>query len=1112
MAQFKPVRATEKNINQIQIQDGQLILTEEGNMYADFPNGERIKCSSQNNQIQSDWEQTDNTQKDYIKNKPDILDKAEIIKIIEQNAIIGENGATFIPAISENGIISWTNDKDLNNPPPINIKGPQGEIGYYIKATVDRPAFSESQWTTYGTIGREESWGGTSNADVRIGDLFIIVGTSTDAGQGHLLVYKYTGVKGGSTLSGTCIGHHVISAKGATGATGKSAYATAKEGGYTGTEEQFATKLATTYPKPSITDYPKLSGEGDDTKRFQRALAENRVLYIPGGEYFLSDTLTIRENCELELAQDAVLNFTQTDKNCIVLLRLASLKGNHATIFVSYDFGANVLHSDTNEDEKYAPDGNTNATAVPPFDKWDPQWKMSRYITDINICKPDHRGFHYSYGAKEYSSYNMEKIIVNGKEKYKSTTVKEGSPYYEKACYGTAVNFECHRSAANVISYMWGISATGIRISGAFETGIRVYNDKTVNAYGNDNSPWNHDARIEAVIDGCETGVLLHNTNILHIAATIQPRLAMTVRTDSNGDTIQTKYAKWGIKLVDSKGIDLTQSYVWDWQHSIRNGAASACEYQHIAMYGDCSGAHISDFSLATSENFWQTIYYDNPASMLTATISGYKGKVPIDPKYAFYKNHRNGSYEFKKQNLSWRDPHNMLRYDVPVAVVNGNTVPNALYQVGHFTINGTCENIILDNKDPASTGNDYFDDKLSVETITIEENDHYGLVGWSNLYCDGSNMFHYWKPVVYDPSNNVPTYYYTKNAKTVEYHKDDPDKGGKTSYTATTFTIYKLVPGWYDLQHPYNCRMSITNSRRFIFDFKCVGHFGTGTVGGYSALDQSKYTKINTVLPKVDDGVDEAAVNELIDKQLDLIVLDSNSEYVNGEPKFTTLIGNGLVAKKDITIRDKSGEPPTELAVSGAVLVRSELSNPFYFTADTTIDGSKYAIIRVKGINFDINYNGIYGRVYSISRVNHSSGNYQAGDVAINGNMPLSFKNSGNEGYVAGHDPYLAYKWDKENLLLELHIRADMCANHAFYFTGALPSGKIEDVIVTQNNEKIEWEQINIGEPRRLAPDIHISSKNLYDLELPTDEHINALIDAKLNSIPLASDEEEGF
>lgn len=41
----------------------------------------------------------------------------------------GSNGATFTPQVSEEGIISWTNNGDLTNPEPINIKGPIGNTG-----------------------------------------------------------------------------------------------------------------------------------------------------------------------------------------------------------------------------------------------------------------------------------------------------------------------------------------------------------------------------------------------------------------------------------------------------------------------------------------------------------------------------------------------------------------------------------------------------------------------------------------------------------------------------------------------------------------------------------------------------------------------------------------------------------------------------------------------------------------------------------------------------------------------------------------------------------------------------------------------------------------------
>lgn len=41
----------------------------------------------------------------------------------------GQDGATFTPSVSESGDLSWTNDKDLPNPPTVNIKGPPGEGG-----------------------------------------------------------------------------------------------------------------------------------------------------------------------------------------------------------------------------------------------------------------------------------------------------------------------------------------------------------------------------------------------------------------------------------------------------------------------------------------------------------------------------------------------------------------------------------------------------------------------------------------------------------------------------------------------------------------------------------------------------------------------------------------------------------------------------------------------------------------------------------------------------------------------------------------------------------------------------------------------------------------------
>jgi hypothetical protein len=42
---------------------------------------------------------------------------------------VGKNGATFTPAVSAEGVVSWTNDRDLPNPAPVNIMGPAGPAG-----------------------------------------------------------------------------------------------------------------------------------------------------------------------------------------------------------------------------------------------------------------------------------------------------------------------------------------------------------------------------------------------------------------------------------------------------------------------------------------------------------------------------------------------------------------------------------------------------------------------------------------------------------------------------------------------------------------------------------------------------------------------------------------------------------------------------------------------------------------------------------------------------------------------------------------------------------------------------------------------------------------------
>jgi hypothetical protein len=63
-------------------------------------------------------------------------------------------GATFTPTVSPDGVLSWTNDRDLDNPPPVNIKGENGEKGATPKKGVDY--YTEAEQAAFTTAILEE--------------------------------------------------------------------------------------------------------------------------------------------------------------------------------------------------------------------------------------------------------------------------------------------------------------------------------------------------------------------------------------------------------------------------------------------------------------------------------------------------------------------------------------------------------------------------------------------------------------------------------------------------------------------------------------------------------------------------------------------------------------------------------------------------------------------------------------------------------------------------------------------------------------------------------------------------------------------------------------------
>lgn len=324
---------------------------------------------------------------------------------------------------------------------------------------------------------------------------------------------------------------------------------------------------STTYMAANVKDYGAI-GDGvvDDTVAFQTALASNRCVYVPGGTYKLSGALVIRDACSMELSTDAVLDFTMTSGKCISMKMSACLRGNHAVIRVPYEFNGDVIYVASSLDD--------SVVDVPPYEKWDPQWKTGRYITDVCVVKPDSRGFHYS---------------VDGE------------------CSGTAVYIEADSGATS--TFIWGLNASGLRIAGAFSYGIHA---KMIG------TGWCHEARIEAFIDACEIGVCMEDCNNAYVSAAIQPRAALTT------DNASIAYAKHGIQLIRSRNTDLSGARVWDWNSNNTLWTSdAACIYQHISMIGNCSGTILNDFLYyeMPSYDIRALIYTDTPSNLEKITI-----------------------------------------------------------------------------------------------------------------------------------------------------------------------------------------------------------------------------------------------------------------------------------------------------------------------------------------------------------------------------------------------------------------------------------------------------------------------------------------------------------
>lgn len=73
----------------------------------------------------------------------------EFVTDMSGASIKGDPGATYTPSVDTNGVLTWTNDSNLPNPSPVNLKGPSGTVT--VIGTETLPAGSDASVTNSGT-------------------------------------------------------------------------------------------------------------------------------------------------------------------------------------------------------------------------------------------------------------------------------------------------------------------------------------------------------------------------------------------------------------------------------------------------------------------------------------------------------------------------------------------------------------------------------------------------------------------------------------------------------------------------------------------------------------------------------------------------------------------------------------------------------------------------------------------------------------------------------------------------------------------------------------------------------------------------------------------------
>ena len=165
----------------------------EANNYQDVINKDHLNRieALENNSVQADWNQTDTTKPDYIKNKPQVISGGD--------GADGRDGKTWKPTVTSDGDLSWKEDSSSTAPATVNIKGPKGDDG---------KAFTYSDFTTAqlealkgpkgdkGDDGTGIALKASASECKVVGDAYI------NQTNGHIMIYNGSSFTDGGEIKG----------------------------------------------------------------------------------------------------------------------------------------------------------------------------------------------------------------------------------------------------------------------------------------------------------------------------------------------------------------------------------------------------------------------------------------------------------------------------------------------------------------------------------------------------------------------------------------------------------------------------------------------------------------------------------------------------------------------------------------------------------------------------------------------------------------------------------------------------------------------------------------------------------------------------------------------